>query len=127
MATVARHQEISDQLLAQAVDEFRKGDLLQASEEAWGAVAHHVKSVAQEQGWPNSSHRDVCKNADRLVDLTDNPRHNGLLFDSMENLPMNFYEDTYEERPEKVRYGIEAARDLIDSMRTVQQNGDLRG
>ena len=47
MSTAARHQEISDVFLEHAEDEFEKGDLLQASEKTWGAVAHYVKSVAR--------------------------------------------------------------------------------
>ena len=50
MATTARHQEISRTFLEHAEIEFGKGDLLQASEKAWGAVAHYVKSVAKERG-----------------------------------------------------------------------------
>ena len=51
MATVAQHQEISERFLSHAEEEFEKGDLLQASEKAWGAVAHYVKSVAKAAGW----------------------------------------------------------------------------
>ena len=48
MATTARHQEISDQFLSDAEVEFQRGDLLQASEKAWGAVAHYIEAVAQQ-------------------------------------------------------------------------------
>ncbi len=36
MATVEQHRDISTQFLDQAEQEFNKGDLLQASEKAWG-------------------------------------------------------------------------------------------
>lgn len=35
MAAAEQHREISSQFLEHAEDEFRKGDLLQASEKAW--------------------------------------------------------------------------------------------
>ena len=56
MATAEQHQEISTQFLTHAEDELRKGDLLQASEKAWGAVSHYVNSVARQRGWPLGSH-----------------------------------------------------------------------
>ena len=56
MATEARHREISDQFLDQAVEEYRRGDLLQASEKAWGAVSHYVSAMSVERGWPAKTH-----------------------------------------------------------------------
>ncbi len=117
MATAARHQEISARFLKHAEEEFNKGDLLQASEKAWGSVAHYVKSIARQEGWPNRSHRDVGRNADRLIALTDDPLQNELLFKAVENLHVNFYEDTYEDRPHIVEHGIEHARELIGAMK----------
>ena len=48
MATTERHGQISAQFLEQAEAELRNGDLLQASEKAWGAVTHYVNSLARE-------------------------------------------------------------------------------
>ena len=59
MATTTRHGEFSARLLDHADEEFEKGDMIQASEKAWGAVAHYVKSVAKARGWPDGSHRDM--------------------------------------------------------------------
>ena len=128
VATAARHQEISVRLLKHAEEEFNKGDLLQASEKAWGSVAHYVKSIARQEGWPNRSHRDVGRNADRLIALTDDPRRNELLFEAMEKLHVNFYEDTYEDRPHIVAHGIEHARELIGAMKAAAARlGNGRG
>ena len=116
VATKARHQEISARFLKHAEEEFNRGDLLQTSEKSWGAVVHYVKSIARQKGWPNRSHRDVGKNADRLIALTDDPFRNELLFKALENLHVNFYEDTYEDRPHIVEHGIEHAEELIGAM-----------
>ena len=50
MATSTQHQEISGLFLDHAAVEFEKGDFLQASEKAWGAVAHYVKVRCQRTG-----------------------------------------------------------------------------
>ncbi len=120
MATVARHQDISDRFLEHAEEEFEKGDLLQASEKTWGAVAHCVKSIARKHGWPSKSHRDVSNNADRLIRLTEDARQNQRLFHVVTNLHVNFYEDTYADKPDVVKHGIEDARTLIAAMKEAE-------
>ena len=117
MATTARHQEISARFLRHAQEEFDKGDLLQASEKSWGAVVHYVKSIARQEGWPNRSHGTWAGNADRLIALTDDPLQNELLFKAVENLHVNFYEDTYDDRPHVVEHGLEHARELIGAIK----------
>ena len=99
MVTTERHQDISDQLLDQAEAEFRKGDFLQASEKAWGAVAHYVKSVASDWGWQNRTHRDVNRNACELIALTDDPKLNAVRLGAANALHQNFYEDWFDRRP----------------------------
>ena len=46
-----RHAEISRDFLAKARAELESGDLLQASEKAWGAAAHAIKAVAERRRW----------------------------------------------------------------------------
>ena len=85
---------------------------------AWGAVAHHVKSVARARRWPNRSHRDVVKNAERLVDASDDPEQYLRMLAMVENLHVNFYEEKYGEK--RVRQGIDDARRLIDGMKAAE-------
>ena len=118
MATTARHEEISDRFLDQADEEFERGDLLQASEKAWSAVAHHVKSVAKARGWPDGSHRDVADNARRLLDLTPDPDGNRVNFSHINRLHVNFYEEDLD--PKDVELGVRLARTLIDAMREAE-------
>ncbi len=76
VATAAQHREISTQFLEHAEDELRKGDLLQASEKAWGAVSHYVNSVARQRNWPLGSHRLLIENTNKLInDDPANGRH----------------------------------------------------
>ena len=114
MATTERHREISQTMLAHAQEEFAKRDMLQASEKAWGAVAHCVKAIATERGWPNRSHPDVRRNARRLIDQTDNPGRYRRMFNLVERLHINFYEEVFDE--DEVRDGIEDATSVIEAV-----------
>ena len=117
MATVAQHQEISERFLSYAEEELEKGDLLQASEKAWGAVAQYVKSVAKEQrGWDADSHVGVNRSARKLIEQTDEAKVNMSRLGTVNSLHANFYEDFYDEII--VKSGIEDARDLIAAMKT---------
>ena len=95
--------------------EFEKGDLLQASEKAWGAVAHYVKSIATERAWPNRSHADVNKNARRLIAETDDPKANETKLRAVNALHHNFYEAYFDRGA--VKGGIVDAEELIDAMK----------
>ena len=117
MATIPQHREISERFLSHAEEELEKGDLLQASEKAWGAVAHYVKSVAKEQeDWDADSHASVNRCARMLVVHTDDPEGNRNRLGAVNSLHANFYEDFYDE--DMVGSGIRAARDLITAMKT---------
>ena len=122
MATTVRHEEISYRFLEHAGEEFEKGDMLQASEKAWGAVAHYVKSVAKARGWPDGSHRDIAVNARRLLDRTPDPDSNRKRFALVNLLHVNFYEEELD--PKDVELGIEDARALIDAMREAEATVD---
>jgi hypothetical protein len=120
MATTARHEEISDRFLDQADEEFERGDLLQASEKAWGAVDHYVKSVAKTRGWPDGSHRDIADNARRLLDRTPDPNGNRTKFALINVFHVNFYEEELDSKD--VKLGIGHARALIDAMKEAESS-----
>ena len=92
--------------------------MLQASEKAWGAVAHYVKSVAKAKGWPDGSHRDMWRNSGRLLGMTPDPDGNRAKYSHVNVLHVNFYEDDLD--PEDVELGIRFARALIDAMREAE-------
>ncbi len=115
MTTVERHQDISARFLEQAEIELRAGDLLQASEKAWGAVAHHVTSVASDRGWPNETHRDVNRSARRLIVLTDEPELNTVRLGAVNGLHQNFYEDWFDRGT--VEENVAAADALLAALR----------
>ena len=97
MATAERHDEISSIFLGHAEDLFRDGDSLQASEKAWGAVAHRLKSIARRRNWPSGSHQALSVIKDRLAEESANPARLLMLYKSAEMLHTNFYEDWLED------------------------------
>ena len=89
-AEIANHTETSERFLRHAEEQFERGDLPQASEKAWGAVAHYVKSVAKQRGWRDRSHSDL---SDIVVDLaqeTDDPERIKILYRSVGALAHKF-------------------------------------
>ena len=115
MVTAEQHREISAQFLDHAEDEFRKGQLLQASEKAWGAVSHYVNYIARHRGWPLGSHRRLIDNANNLISRDPaNAEHRRRLLRSVEALHANFYNAFLDE--ESVREGVQDARELIRAL-----------
>ena len=113
-AEIENHIETAERFLRHAEEEFEAGDLPQASEKAWGAVAHYLKSVAKFRGWRNRSHSDLNDIATDLSYETDDPRRIRLLYGSVSSLHQNFYEDWLPEI--SVAEGIEDAREMIDGL-----------
>ena len=113
-AEIENHREVSDRFLQDARFEYERGDLPQASEKAWGAVAHYLKSEAKFRGWPNESHRDLIDVAYDLALETDDPARVDVLFGEMNFMHVNFYEDKY--GPRQVSSGIDAAAELISRL-----------
>ena len=101
-------------MLAHAQEMIDKGDRLQASEKIWGAVAHAVKAVAAERGWPYNHHADGGVIIDYVAERVGDPEM-APLFDSIENLHRNFYEDTYS--LPRIRQRLERAKRLISLLR----------
>lgn len=113
-AEIENHREVSDILLWQAMEEFEENDLLQASEKAWGAVAHYLKAEAKFRRWGNSSHADLKAVAEDLGYETDHIGRVQSLFAYVERMHRNYYEDTLLDW--EVIIGIENARELIDRL-----------
>ena len=80
MVTTQEHITITHSMLEHAEERLQEGDLIQASEKGWGAVAHYLKAVAKQRGWRNESHRDFFYIKDRLANETEDPGRISLLF-----------------------------------------------
>ena len=111
MASIERHAEISSIFLQHAEDLFRAGDPLQASEKAWGSVAHCLKSIAMRRNWPSGSHRALGVIIYRLAEEFYDPGRILSLYRNSESLHINFYEDWLKD--DVVGRYIGNARELI--------------
>ena len=87
-----RHAEYSQRLIKQAEYEFtKKGDRIQASEKASGAVAHAVKAVAEDRQWRDGSHNLRREIMDLIAAEFGQPDLQ-LLQQRADELHYNFYE-----------------------------------
>ena len=115
-ARIERHVELSEKYLRHAEDQYEMGDLPQASEKAWGAVAHYLKSVAKQRGWRNSSHYDLSDIATDLAYETEDPERVHILYAAMNGLHANFYEDWLSDQV--VGQSIDGARELLSLLKS---------
>ena len=87
------HAKTSRRLIRQAAAELeQKGDRVQASDKASGAVAYAVKAVAEARHWHHDSHNRRRRIVDLLAAEYNAPEWN-LMQDSADKLHDNFYED----------------------------------
>ncbi|MXW94335.1 MAG: hypothetical protein F4110_08480 [Acidimicrobiaceae bacterium] len=118
MTTAERHTEISEEFLQHSRAELAAGDLLQASEKAWGAVAHCINSISKQRGWPVGSHRKLIENARSLILSDGGGQETEMLLlrlVAVQTLHKNFYEELMSE--DEVRETIANASELVSALR----------
>lgn len=91
---IESHAVHSSRLMKHAQEQLAKGDRLQASEKAWGAVAHKVKEIAEARGWTYDTHQHFFGLAEKIAKETDNPDETNTLFDVAHGLHKNYYADS---------------------------------
>ena len=96
--------------------EFRQGDLMQASEKAWGAAAHFLKAMAVLRGLNHNSHHHLVEVAEALAEETGNDEII-LLFHTAESLHANFYGASMRERA--VRLGLDKMQRFLDILEAI--------
>lgn len=114
MATADDHVAISRRFIQQAEEELESGDLLQASEKAWGAVAHRLKAIARQRGWRHGSHRHYGGIVDLLEPEARNPGELRHLLAMADSLHANFYNVFMAEL--EVRDGIEDVKVFLEEL-----------
>ncbi len=107
------HTETAVTFLLKARAYLDEGDLLQASEKGWGGAAQLVKAAAEERGWRHTSHGDLYRAVDRLVDERGDVQLRRL-FHSASALHQNFYEGWMSE--ESVADGLAAVEDFTQRL-----------
>ena len=115
-----RYFRLSQRLLKHAQEQLDLGDTVQASEKAYGAVSHAVKSCAELRGWNHYNHHRVGLVLDQLRDEENDPSltegH-----DAIESLHKNFFE--HEMEVTRVKDRVDTARNLIDKLESLRARG----
>ena len=96
-----------------AYEELDKGDRLQASEKAWGAVAHRLKAIATAREWRYVTHADAYTIVDRLQREIGDPMLR-TLFAVANGLHQNYYMDAVPLR--EMRRDISEVEDLLEML-----------
>ena len=113
MQQVQTYRQRSRAFLSKAFEELEAGDLEQASEKGWGAVAGIIKAIAEERGCPHRSHRALHGAVDDLAQETGDAEL-VYLFLVASGMHSNFYEDSY--RPTFVAAGIRHVERFVDKV-----------
>lgn len=113
-----RYEEMSRHLLLQAEEELDKGDVLQASEKIWLAVAHALKAVAQYRGWNHRYHNHLRAAASCLSMEWGRPDWLAI-FGTMDNMHTNAYEHQW--FPSELRPFLEPARAYCQELSELRQ------
>ena len=109
---IETHDTHSKRLIEHAQEQLEKGDRLQASEKAWGAVAHKAKVIADRMGWTYDTHTDFHGLKNRIAKLTDDPKTTRRLLSIALHLHTNYYRDQYP--LEDIRADLEEVKTLLD-------------
>ena len=105
-----RHTEISRDFLWKARVELDKGDLLQASQKAWGAVAHAVKATAEKRRWFSEADWKLQRATEIItIELKDADIIGS--YYTARHAHFNFYGHLYD--AQGVGFAIDAAENLV--------------
>ena len=113
---IESHLVHSRRLLAHAEEWLDKGDRLQTSEKAWGAVAHYFKIIADSRGWEYETHTDAFQVAHNIAIEQDNPLIRQY-FSIAYGMRINFYRDI---KPlDFLRAELEDVKELMDILERI--------
>jgi len=112
-----RYFRLSQRLLQHAQKQLELRDTVQASEKAYGAVSHAVKSYAELRGWNHYNHHRVGLVLDQLRDEENDPSLTEG-YDAIESLHKNFIE--HEMEITRVKDRVNTARNLVDKLETLR-------
>ena len=113
-----RYAELSRHFIGKADEYLRAGDRVQASEKGWGAVAEAIKSIAEQRGWNHQGHRLLNDVAFQLSVEWHRPDVR-ILFDAMEKLHINFYEDNM--KLDAIAASVGDAKTLLRELETLRR------
>ena len=106
------HTTHSRRLMEHAEEQLAEVDRLQASENAWGAVAHQIKAIANRRGWKYDKHVQAYGIVERLANETEDPQKVRDLFAISNGLHKNYYIDATS--LDQIKYEIGRVKTLLD-------------
>ena len=122
MTLTTDHALVSRRFMQQAQTELDSGDLLQASEKAWGATARALKAIAQRRDMRHSSHYHYYQIIRHLMEVTGRQElRRG--FQVAESLHANFYNGWMPETD--VRESIADVRELVADLHLLIDADDI--
>ena len=109
-APIDLHWTHSERLMQHAFEELAKGERVQASEKAWGAMAHTLKAIADERGLTYGRHSQAWSIVYAILEDVADPARDetirgGLAMAS--ELHRNFYDDVH------LREGLQKDLELV--------------
>ena len=113
--TPQNRKDMAERFLVHAQQELNKGNRLQASEKAWGAVAQSFKALAQERGWAHDVHSHYFRMSeylDKEYKLDDS--YLAVPFGAVNGAHNNFYENVQSTRT--IQMTINEARKAVDAL-----------
>ncbi len=113
LAKATKHLQASYIFIEQAEEELGRGDILQASEKAWGAAVRVVKAASVQRRWKHGKYGPLRENVQRIADEC-NDAELPTLFRLANSLHRNFYEDSLDE--EDVRKSIGDVRVFLEKI-----------
>ena len=108
-----KYAELSHQFIRRADEYLRAGDRVQVSEKGWGAVAEAVKSIAEQRGWNHWGHHLLNDATFQLSEEWNRPDVQSM-YDAVEKLHINFYEDQME--LDEIESRIGTAKSLLEEL-----------
>ena len=118
------HIETARAFLRDSDKEFRVGDRLQACEKLWGAASHAVMAAAQNNGWPDGSHRALKTAVRQLATEFSDPTLESR-FSVAEKFHRNFYHDFMEEF--EISYDRPQVHEFVNSVLALASSSDETG
>ena len=110
------YRQTSERFMRQAEAEYERGDLLQASEKAWGGAVQQLKALATLRGLSHTSHWEI-RNVARSIAAETGQGSIADSFATGEALHSNFYEQWMSERD--VRSGMDDMIEFIEVLQNV--------
>jgi hypothetical protein len=113
-AKVEFHLKLSEKYMMEAEEFLKKGDLVQASEKAWGASSQIVKALAAREGRELRSHGELHKQVVKIARETRDEEIRSL-WQSAGMLHQNFYENWLP--PEMVEGNVNDVKKFVEKLR----------